>query len=171
MDSRLLQQYDAFVFDFDCTITRRHTRGMQPLSQLSDQEVMGNVYTSFPHVVRQLLQHGKRVAIASFAHMPRTPKADHLAGTDLILRYMDVVFGRDRDFLHADSIEAWIPRGAYSYNKNGHLTNLRQRSLAGIPKHRILLIDDDPDDSNLPAARLEGYGTAKALKGVAILKV
>ena len=150
----------AVVLDFDCTITREHTGGAQSSSELAPQLILSNVYDPqhFRDFVGTALQLGVELYVATFADR----WSGEVGGSDLVLRYMDTVLGKDRPCLKEDDIAAWYKEGLR--HKQGHLQWLQT-------KHRLvpqqtLLIDDDPGGGILPVAARDGYLTAKALRGL-----
>ena len=142
---------DLIVLDFDLTITKRHTGGHQPKSQLTKDAILQNVYNvdHFRQFVKKAADLEIDLAIASFA----SQHWKDVGGQTLILRYMDVVLGKDRKvFTGSGDIQAWFPSNRN--DKNLHLQFLSQRF--GVLPRRMLLIDDDRELNTpkpLPGAR------------------
>jgi len=150
-----------FVFDFDQTITVRHTSGQQPVATLTDDYVTGNLVD--PDLLRSVFEeiqsHQDFFKIATFAD-ELVARPELLQGRALVSRYLDVVFGADRSFLRPDGMEAFHPahHRLPAVGKNVHIRNLlRQinRRKILVPDSHVVLFDDSAE--NIEKAQQAGY--------------
>jgi len=150
-----------FVFDFDQTITMRHTSGQQPVATLTDDYVKANLVDPalLRLVVEDILARQDFVKIATYADI-LAPDPELLQGRALVSRYLDVVFGADRSFLRPDGMEAFHPahHRLPAVGKNVHIRNLlRQinRLKTYVPNSHVVLFDNSAE--NIKKAHQAGY--------------
>jgi hypothetical protein len=151
----------AVVLDFDCTITREHTGGGVSSSELQPEHILSNVYNlqHFREFVATAQQLGLQLCVATFADR----WSGDVGGEELVLRYMDILLGKERGCLRGrGDIAAWYKEGLH--HKQRHLQFLREQ-YKWDPGY-VLVIDDDQGGTILPVAAKDGYITAKAVDGL-----
>lgn len=137
---------DLVVFDFDKTITHKHSQGAPEDEVLITPE--GQV--AFKELVEDLLSKGKKVGIASYGK-----KAT-------ILREMNKIwaegspFNPDNVITPPDVTPSWeegyeAPKG---YNKN-HMLEILKTRFGIAENHKVALIEDSCD--NARQATLDGF--------------
>jgi|GEM_PF-4309367 len=173
---------EVVVFDFDKTITIKHTGGTQILPTDPTErakQCMKNIKN--PHFWISLCDHlvlnGVKLWICSYANENPVKKQGVYSGKDLIVEYLIAIYGSmnnspigidkiiafqpgllSEDFFNACE-EVGINCASYSLDeeeKNIHLMIVAKRE--GIDDYgRICLIDDS--DKNIRCARSKGFST------------
>eukprot|EP01147_Barroeca_monosierra_P001979 gene1979-5059_t len=150
----------ALVFDFDKTITARHTRGaIFQLAQMEDSRIENNF--SDLNFFRELISGVCKVnpdvkfCIATFAD---DEEESLCSGVALVRKYLEVAFPeKSKTYFPDNQIQAWNPENQSmdprKVGKNIHLENLRK--CLHLKKKEMVLIDDS--DRNCILARKSGY--------------
>lgn len=148
----------AYIFDFDCTITRRHTGGLAvSRAELSPEAIFSNVKKGFREAVESFIRLGSSVYIASFADdFYSRGNPEYVAGSALIKCYMDEIFGPNQSYFrlperneYGDVIKYHniIAKDSRDF-KEYHLRTIAayENIEFGNPEEmgRLVLIDDEP---------------------------
>eukprot|EP00039_Didymoeca_costata_P026088 m.14894 g.14894 ORF g.14894 m.14894 type:complete len:228 (-) comp5243_c0_seq1:158-841(-) len=154
------------VFDFDKTITRKHTGGMVQLpGQTTDEYITKNFadLKFFRFVVPFIRAQNCAVGIASFGE---SDEDAILSGIPLIRKYLDIALGKDKsgDLIPDQYIALWHPeskkKDPKKVGKLEHLDELLRHFKQKNPKtpispKNVALFDDDLD--NIKIAAKKGY--------------
>mmetsp|Transcript_24682 Transcript_24682/g.55823 ORF Transcript_24682/g.55823 Transcript_24682/m.55823 type:complete len:192 (-) Transcript_24682:100-675(-) len=153
----------AVVFDFDCTITLKHSGGRVHNDKV-DGFLENNISPCFKELLPVLLANSFGVGVATFSDDFKVPST-YLAGEHLVRKHFEHFFGNR--FTEQIPIIAAFPdvyqtEGNYKaigldrpmpQNKEYHLALLCARW--NLRPHEVVLIDDDY--SNVDAAMRHGY--------------
>lgn len=153
------------IFDFDLTLTCIHTSGCQNERHLDENNITRNIsdYRFIKLLIPYLIEMDYTVMIASYADNNLQNKG-YISGEQLIMKYLDVLFDKNRTFLNKDDIIGFYPTNELD-GKNIHINKLMTRYNKTHPNNpinnpdQILLIDDQ--DSNIQLAKFAGYQTYK----------
>jgi len=153
----------AVVFDFDCTITIKHSGGRVRKDRL-EAYLQDNVSPTFQSLLPALLSSPLKVGVATFADGFKAP-ITHVAGEALVRTHFQHYFGNR--YQEEIPIVAAYPEnyqteanwcqiglaGPMPTGKQYHLELLAKRW--GLERREIALVDDDA--ANIEAANKEGY--------------
>jgi hypothetical protein len=152
------------VWDFDKTITRKHTNGSVSVgNQITDEYIIGNFadLEFFRWAVPHIKKIGIPMAIASFG---QEDEHSLLSGLPLIRRYLGHAFGseeKSKSYFPDDMIAMWHPESKGENDKKvGKFTHLqllkdtqneKGSSQAIDPKkwNEVVLFDDDATNIQL----------------------
>lgn len=147
------------VFDFDKTITAKHTRGAIWISDHLQPDVLRKNFASlsfFQELIPLLHSKGCRVCVATFADSEDGALA---SGVSLVRAYLDAALENSRSIIPDENIEAWNPDNRSMdpkrVGKNKHLENLCKRLLPTVKKKDVALFDDT--EANVALASMKGY--------------
>lgn len=153
------QERRIYLIDFDRTITILHTGAIAYGNELTTDYIQRNIKKGFADFVRQVIDRGHAVYIASYSDDANADivEEEALSGHDLIKFYMDLAFGPEQTiFTLPEKNEAGeiisagniIANNSQDY-KQYHLDIvLQQEGLdPGNPEDmkRIYLLEDDED--------------------------
>eukprot|EP00802_Teleaulax_amphioxeia_P018389 Tamp_18581.p1 GENE.Tamp_18581~~Tamp_18581.p1 ORF type:complete len:200 (+),score=16.70 Tamp_18581:432-1031(+) len=153
----------AVVFDFDCTITLKHSGGRVRREKMGSF-LEGNVSPCFHKLLPALLQRSFLVGVATFADSYRAP-ATHVAGEMLVRQHFTTFFGQayqDQIPIVAAYPENYQTEPAFRslglsapmpQSKEYHLQQLCR--LWSLPAGQVALVDDD--QNNILAASNDGH--------------
>eukprot|EP00037_Helgoeca_nana_P006092 m.56516 g.56516 ORF g.56516 m.56516 type:complete len:218 (-) comp16981_c0_seq1:251-904(-) len=151
------------IFDFDKTITNKHTGGsvMLPV-HATDGFITGNFadLEFFKFVVPFIKAQGVQVAIASFGE---DDPESLLSGMALIRKYLDTAFGakKSRDLFPDHAIALWHPerktpsRDEKKVGKEEHIAEVVKNLSVKCKPAEIVLFDDD--STNIKIASRKGH--------------
>eukprot|EP00040_Diaphanoeca_grandis_P021864 m.116724 g.116724 ORF g.116724 m.116724 type:complete len:231 (+) comp28531_c0_seq1:254-946(+) len=158
---------DVIIFDFDRTITRKHTNGCVLLPAHAKDEYIENNFADlefFRWVVPQIIKKGLIPCIASFGE---DVKDSFLSGVPLVRKYLDHAFGpNSKDLIPNDLIAMWHPESRKEdhkkVGKSHHIeflvTRVTQRTKGMAAKRlsysKVALFDDD--EVNIKLAQRQG---------------
>jgi hypothetical protein len=143
------------VWDFDKTITRKHTNGSVSVgNQITDEYILGNFadLEFFKWAVPHIKRIGIPMGIASFG---QEDEHSLLSGLPLIRRYLGHAFGEEKSksFFPDDMIAMWHPESKGENDKKvGKFTHLTQLKTVQNDKGNsqpidkwsdVVLFDDD----------------------------
>ena len=97
----------AVVFDFDCTISQKHSGGRVRRDKF-ESFLKGNISPCFQYILPRLLEDGYLVGVATFADSFMAPTT-HISGEDLVRAFFRHYF--QDDFADRIPIVAAYPGG------------------------------------------------------------
>lgn len=163
IDTAWSSKVKLVVFDFDKTITARHTQGSIPVHQphkTEDEYINKNfadlVFLRF--AVPFIKAQNSEVAIASFGEFNEDAL---LSGKDLIRKYLDTAFGenKSKDLFPDRSIAFWHPESRNQdpkkIGKEDHIKEIKKNIPGKIKASEIVLFDDD--EHNIEVAKKSGH--------------
>jgi hypothetical protein len=165
IDTAWASKVKLVIFDFDKTITARHTQGSIPVHQKhkAEDEYINNNFADLSFlkfVVPFIKAQNCQVAIASFGEFNEDAL---LSGKDLIRKYLDTAFGesKSKDMFPDHVVKFWHPesrgKDPKKIGKQDHIAAI----LKDLPKRprpsEICLFDDD--EHNIEIARKKGHRT------------
>jgi len=160
IDTAWTAKVKLVVFDFDKTITRKHTGGSVLLPvNASDEFILENFadLEFFKFCVPFIKAQGCHVAIASFGE--EDPEAV-LSGLPLIRKYLDLAFGptKSKDLFPDHTIALWHPekrgKNEKKVGKQDHIAEILKNIGIKIKNSEIALFDDD--SNNISIAKKKG---------------
>jgi len=150
-----VQKTKIVVFDFDKTITRKHTGGSVMLPAFADERYIKDNFADlefFKFVAPFIRAQSVTVAIASFGeHDPN----GLLSGEALIRKYLDVAFGPERSKrLFPDYVIAlWHPesrgKNEKKVGKQEHIAQIIKILGARVSASEVVLFDDDEQNCKI----------------------
>eukprot|EP00048_Salpingoeca_helianthica_P016750 m.234037 g.234037 ORF g.234037 m.234037 type:complete len:211 (+) comp19392_c0_seq1:99-731(+) len=148
------------VFDFDKTITAKHTRGAIWMpDHLETANLQKNFadFAFFKQLMAVLKAHNCFICVATYAD---TEEGALSSGGGLVRAYLDAALeGNSQTFIPDDHIEAWNPENRRmdpkKVGKNKHIEALVKRIAPGIRKKEVVLFDDT--EGSVLEARARGY--------------
>eukprot|EP00035_Acanthoeca_spectabilis_P021531 m.438756 g.438756 ORF g.438756 m.438756 type:complete len:217 (-) comp18281_c0_seq1:144-794(-) len=151
------------IFDFDKTITNKHTGGSVLLPvHATDEFIEGNFadLEFLKFVVPFIRAQGVQVAIASFGE---DDPESLLSGMALIRKYLDTAFGqkKSRDLFPDHAIALWHPerknppRDEKKVGKEEHIAEVVKNLSVKCKPSEIVLFDDDA--TNIKIAGKKGH--------------
>ena len=151
------------VFDFDLTLTCIHTSGCQNERHLEEDNIIQNIsdFRLIKILIPSLIEMGYHVSIASYAdNSLHNEDKGYIAGEYLIMKYLNVLYPIDRNFLNKEDIIGFYPSSDLD-GKNLHIDRLIIRYNKLYPNNpitspdQILLIDDQ--ENNIKIAKFRGH--------------
>lgn len=152
--------YDAIAFDLDFTANRKHSGGVIAREYLNDY--CNSPSVDFLVAVVMLVMSGKQVALLSFtdtryySHPFKCPKETHIAGEDLIMKFIDTNFTKeisDKIFCYGRNPELH----SEPKNKKQHIDVFMFHE--GIVDYKKVALFDDSsynvNDSNVDAYKVD----------------
>eukprot|EP00038_Savillea_parva_P027380 m.59264 g.59264 ORF g.59264 m.59264 type:complete len:216 (+) comp7874_c0_seq2:159-806(+) len=158
-DTAWVPKTKVVIFDFDKTITLKHTGGSVMLPAYADEKYIRDNFADlefFQFVAPFIRAQSVQVAIASFGE---DDPDGLLSGLKLIRKYLDVAFGADKSKqLFPDKLIAlWHPESRGKDDKKVG----KQEHIAEILKHlgvkasasEVVLFDDDEQNVKIAASK------------------
>jgi len=156
-----MHKVKVVIFDFDKTITKKHTGGAVLLPVHASDDFIVNNFADrefFQFVVPFIRAQGIPVAIASFGEPD--PEA-LLSGTALIRKYIDSAFGqkKSRDLIPDHAIALWHPdrrgKDEKKVGKQEHIAEILKNLSLKCKASEVVLFDDD--STNIKIANKKGH--------------
>lgn len=148
-----------YIFDFDQTITLRHTGGFAgDKKEIEEDFILKNIKPGFKDLIDTIVEKNYGVYIASLGDEATIRSSDLPNGSRLIKRYMDVLFGYDQNIFKCPVFdEEWnlIENGniiaKFTYDKKQyHLELILQMEKIDLldkkNMKKIFFVDDDPNN-------------------------
>lgn len=148
------------AFDFDKTITAKHTRGAIWIPDHLQKDVLLKNFVDhafFKRLMEALKANGVLVCVATYAD---TEDGALASGGSLVRAYLDAALdGNSSQYIPDEHIEAWNPENrkmvSKKVGKNKHLEALCRRVAPKLKKSEVVLFDDT--ESNVLEAHARGY--------------
>lgn len=174
IDTAWVRGVKLCIFDFDKTITLRHTQGSVAIHQKhkAEDEFIQNNFADLEFlkfVVPFIKAQQVEVGIASFGEFNEDAI---LSGKDLIRKYLDVAFGekKSKDLFPDHMIAFWHPdsrnQDPKKIGKEDHISEILKSMPKGksIKSSQIVLFDDDQNNIRIAKGKKHRTFFCEAIK-------
>eukprot|EP00041_Stephanoeca_diplocostata_P007004 m.96841 g.96841 ORF g.96841 m.96841 type:complete len:213 (-) comp16673_c0_seq1:195-833(-) len=155
IDTTWTNKIKCVIFDFDKTITKKHTGGSVLLPvNASDDFIKSNFadLEFFKFCVPFIKAQGVHVAIASFGEEDAEAV---LSGLPLIRKYLDLAFGatKSKDLFPDHTIALWHPekkgKDERKVGKTDHIAEIVKKLGGKLKNSELVLFDDDANNISI----------------------